>query len=163
MKTNSMVRFAVVVAALFISAAAMPGGFMVSVDLPNAAVFQKAPNAVLAFMPTGCHEPAKARISATAEGIVDGKRESRPLKLVKVSDGVYAVSRQWPAEGTWVLAITGTYLGRTSSTIVELGNRGAVVTRVEKGRKEVPAKVVASKLSRQDINAALTTLAQRQS
>ena len=136
-------------------AAAMPGGFRVSVNLPNAAVSKKVPNAVLAISPVGCHEPAKARISATAEGLVNGRRESRPLKLEPVSDGLYAVSRQWPSEGTWVIAVTGSYRGRTSSTLVELGSGGSIVTRIEKGRREVPNHSVAGKLSRQDINAAL--------
>jgi hypothetical protein len=160
MKSN-LPRAGWLCALLLTLAAAVPGGFHMSVDLPDAAVRAKAPDAVLAVRPLGCHEPAKAKVSASAEGIVNGKRESRPLRLQIVSEGVYALSRQWPSEGVWVLAVSGTYLGRSTGTLVELGPGGAVVERIEKGRKDIPATVKASRLSRGDINAALATVARR--
>lgn len=71
--------------------------------------------------PYGCHEPKAARLSATIEGLVDGRRQSQPIRLRNVSEGVYAVDRSWPAEGAWVLAITGTYRGATRGVLVPLG------------------------------------------
>ena len=48
-------------------------------------------------------------VEGTAEGTVDGKRVSLPLKFTPVgSAGVWAVWGQIPKEGNWVLAIHGT-------------------------------------------------------
>jgi hypothetical protein len=53
-------------------------------------------------------------MTGTAEGIVNGSRQSVPLTLVPLrTPGVYAVRRQWP-EGRWVLSLTGTCPGRNA-------------------------------------------------
>ncbi|MBI3697832.1 MAG: hypothetical protein HY238_23745, partial [Acidobacteria bacterium] len=43
------------------------------------------------------------------------------LKFTPTSKpGVYAIKKQWPSEGNWVLSITGAYLGRSTTLRVEL-------------------------------------------
>ena len=55
----------------------------------------------------GCPEPAKARITATAEGLVDGARRSVALELMALAQpGAYAVNKGWPAAGTWVVNLS---------------------------------------------------------
>src|SRR3954471_6767519 len=45
-------------------------------------------------------------VSGTAEGIVNGSRRSLPLRFEATSHpNAYALRRQWPAEGTWLLKI----------------------------------------------------------
>src|SRR4029453_12723725 len=63
-----------------------------------------------------------------------------------------------PAEGKWVLALTGAYNGMTSSVLVELGPNGKVIpgTRLEEGSlKGVHAKGARRSWIAADIDAAL--------
>jgi hypothetical protein len=113
-------------------AAASVGGFQLVVDLPpSTAVLDGttglASETVVIIRTFGCREPAKAKITATAEGIVGGKRQTVPVRLEEMSKGVYAVKRQWPREGAWALNVTGRYQQHTSSVLVELDREGAVV------------------------------------
>ena len=75
-----------------------------------------------------CGSLANVRVTAWAEGLVDGKRQTLPLKLKKTGQtGVYQFTRSWPAAGQWAIRM-------------ELGSRphSAVVTSLdEKGVAKV--------------------------
>jgi hypothetical protein len=75
------------------------------------------------------HEHAAGyRVSGTAEGLVDGERQSIELEFRETSrPGVYALDQQWPAQGDWVLALT-TGANADISLVVELGPNGGVRT-----------------------------------
>lgn len=147
-------------AALIVTAAlGGAGGFYLSVERP-AGDDPALRGAVLVVRPTGCHEPAKARLTATAEGIVDGKRQSRPVTLHAVGEGVYTVRQEWPAEGAWVLSLTGTYRGQTTSALVELGAGGAVVSRTA-GGTDLPVHLIHGKAGRDDLASALASAQRR--
>jgi hypothetical protein len=78
-------------------------------------------------MPTGCGNPAEAKLSAVAEGIVNGKRASIPLKVKALtSPGLHAISKQWPAEGKWVIRVVASYEGSQTSVIVPFEGNVAV-------------------------------------
>jgi len=144
---------------LFASAStAMAGGFQLSVETPGSSVEPQLKDVVLIVRTFGCHQPADAKLSATAEGIVNGTRKSLPLELRSIGSGVYGIKQQWPSEGTWVLALTGAYNGMTSSVLVELGPNGKVLpgTRLEEGNmKGVHAKAARRAWIAADIDAAL--------
>lgn len=60
----------------------------------------------------------------SAEGLVDGKRQSIALRLdATARPDVYAVRRQWPTAGTWVVRVT---LLRTVTALVSFDHGGAV-------------------------------------
>ena len=122
-------------AMLLASSPAFAGGFQLSVETPGGSADPQLRDVVLIARTYGCHQPADAKLSATAEGIVDGNRKSLPLEMRSIGSGVYAIRQQWPSEGTWVLAIGGSYNGMQSSVIVELGPKGRVFpdTRLEEG------------------------------
>lgn len=97
------------------SRGARAGGFGIFATLPSPEVLERDKNAVLVLTAMGCHGPG-ATISATAEGLVNGQRRSVKLTLTPLPSPVategnapafprFAVKRQWPAEGTWVLAL----------------------------------------------------------
>lgn len=117
-----MTRFSV--GAVFLACAAtaaLAGGFWVTVYSAGAPVARGIPDTALVVAAEGCHNPADARLEGTAEGMVDGKRQSIALKFTPTSKpGVYAIKKQWPSEGNWVLSITGAYLGRSTTRRVEL-------------------------------------------
>jgi hypothetical protein len=136
---------------------ALAGGFQLAVEAPpqSDAELKSAAMIVRTF---GCNQPSDAKVTATAEGLVAGNRQSMNVDLLPTSKGVYAINQQWPAEGHWVVAITGVYNGHTSSALVKLGAGGKLeVTNGVKKHKTV--QVVGRKLTAQEIDAALQSLA----
>jgi hypothetical protein len=141
---------------------AFAGGFQLSVETPNRSNDPKLTDVVLVARTYGCHQPADAKLSATAEGLVGGKRQSLPVELRSIESGGYAIKQQWPAEGTWVLALTGDYNGMTCSVMIELGPAGKVLpgTRLAEGNPTgVHAKSARRKWVAADIDSALRTTA----
>src|SRR5688500_18544804 len=89
------------------TAIAMAGTmFRLEIGLPIAAgsdtKAKAVKNAVLVVRPVVCDDVASVQITGTAEGMVNGARQSVTVKLIPVTPGVYAVQRQWP-DGQWVL------------------------------------------------------------
>lgn len=143
---------------LAIASPALAGGFQLSVETPTGSTDPQLKGVVLIARTFGCHQPADAKLSASAEGFVDGNRKSLPLELRSIGSGVYAIKQQWPSEGTWVLALTGAYNGMTSSVLVELGLNGKVLagTRLQEGSlKGVHAKGARRTWVAEDIDSAL--------
>lgn len=64
---------------------------------------------VLAVRAVVCDDLANVRVTGTAEGLVAGRRQSIPITLTAVepAQAVYAVQRQWPEAGAWVLHLKG--------------------------------------------------------
>jgi hypothetical protein len=147
---------------LAIPSLALAGGFQLSIETPAGPSDPQMNDVVLVARTYGCHQPADAKLTATAEGLVNGNRKSMPLELRSIGSGVYAIKQQWPSEGTWVLALTGAYNGMTSSVLVELGPSGKVLpgTRLEEGNlKGVHAKGARRQWIASDIDSALRTSA----
>jgi len=86
----------------------------------------KKDKAVVAVRSLSC-DPSGVTISGTAEGIVNGTRQSIPLKLVPLeTPGVYSVPRVWE-QGRWALKLSGTCASRKNeiaAAIVPLGPGG---------------------------------------
>ena len=94
---------------LALASGAMAGGFGLSAR--RSTDHPQVKQGVLLVQVEGCHGPG-ATVTATAEGIVNGSRRSLPLRLTKVGTDAagnvtYALRRQWPATGVWVLSLTG--------------------------------------------------------
>src|SRR5687768_9070912 len=72
--------------------------------------------------------PIGAPVTGKAEGIVAGERRTVSLKFGGTSrTGVYALNKQWPAEGSWVLFITANQGPDDDVTaVVELAPNGQV-------------------------------------
>jgi len=81
-------------------------------------------NPVLLVHAFSCHAPTDAAVRASAEGVVDGKRKTIPLELKSSgATGVYSVTRQWPAQGSWVLVFSIDRGGQTTA-LVKMDARG---------------------------------------
>jgi hypothetical protein len=75
-----------------------------------------------------------ADLSGSAEGMVRGARRSIPLRFDATPlPNVYALRRQWPSGGAWVLKINL----RTTTAIVSLDDTGAVAA------VQIPTQVAA--------------------
>jgi hypothetical protein len=136
---------------------ALAGGFQLAVE-PAPQSDAELKNAAMIVRTFGCNQPSDANVTATAEGLVAGKRQSLKVDLLPTTKGVYAINQQWSSEGHWVVAITGNYNGHTSSALVKLGPGGKL--EVNNGvKKHKTVQVVGRKLSAEEIDAALQTLA----
>ena len=113
----------ILLAAAMLAPYAAAGGFYIAVERP-AKGDAELKEAVLLVRPYGCHKPEDANVTVTAEGLVNGKRQSIAVQLTKTSKGVFAIKQQWPQSGAWVLSISGEYLGATRSALVELDAHG---------------------------------------
>ena len=85
---------------------------------------------------TACHTPAEALLTATAEGLVAGKRQTIALKPDALAEpGLWSIARAWPAEGKWVLRLVVThpqYGSYTSGVVVALNGDSFDPTKVRR-------------------------------
>jgi hypothetical protein len=97
-------------------------GNPVAVTLPDGVVKK---DIGMAVRTENCADPAKAQITGTAEGLVNGARRSVPVRLVPAATaGSFAVSRDWPQGGSWVVNLTGHCGNATASAVVPMGPNG---------------------------------------
>jgi len=93
-------------------------------------------------------------ISGTAEGMVNGKRQSVRLDIRRLPQaGTYAVRWQKPAQGKWALVISTARDGHyMASALIDVDARGRVASvsvpsdPVEGGRWQVPRKIAAAEV-----------------
>jgi hypothetical protein len=112
-------------AAMMAAGSLMAGGFWLQLGNPEASPEASKANAVVTMIAAGCSDPAKAEITATAIGTVEGKRKSIPLSVIKLSKpGMFAIAQQWPKEGNWVIQLEGRSDGHVTSTLVTAGPKG---------------------------------------
>jgi len=106
---------------------------------------------VLVVRPRVCDNPAAVQITGTAEGLVNGVRQSLPLELVAVNpgEGVYAVQRQWPDNGQWVLQLNGSCPSpkASASTLVPMKKSTFIRERTEVLREPATRQHVESTLA----------------
>ena len=94
-------------------------------------------------------------VTGTAEGIVFGARRSISLAFDTTSRrGTYALRKQWPTDGTWMLVINTGGQTQGVTALVELSSHGDVanvrVPTRRSGQWDLPQQVTA-----RDIDAAL--------
>ena len=101
------------------------GGLFVVPGNPEANAEARAHNAVLTLKLAGCHEPQKALLTGIAVGVIDGQKQTIQLHIKALSEpGTYALTRQWPEKGRWVLEFVAKDQGRITSTLVGAGPGG---------------------------------------
>jgi len=89
---------------------ALAGALVVDFGSPVTYSEAVASGAVAVAKIGSCIHPEKIVLKATAEGMVDGKRQSIPLQLIALKQGdKFAVMRSWPEKGTWVVKIVATH------------------------------------------------------
>ena len=121
LKTMFMLAAATTAAAGYL----MAGGFYLQLGNPEANPDARKANAVLVIKATGCHDPASARLTARAIGVVEGKRQTIPLTVTKLpGDGVFGLSQQWPSRGKWVIELTANNGEQFTNTLVAAGPNG---------------------------------------
>ena len=105
-------------------------------------------------------DPMAFPVSGTAEGLVNGQRQSIKLDFQKTSrTGEFALRKQWPDQGTWTLVI-GVMQGPEDrvSAIVDLSADGQVA-RVKVPTRKERGWVVPEKVAMSDIDKSLRSRA----
>src|SRR5687768_10041413 len=129
MKRNCLSIYAAIslLIVCFSAVVALAGGFHIEVSAPDPAD-TKFKDSAIVVRTFECNKLKDIPVAATAEGMVNGRRQSVTLQLKPISPGVYAITRQWPAKGNWVVAISSELYGNTRTALVELGPQGEVRT-----------------------------------
>jgi hypothetical protein len=120
-----------------LSACAFAADFRLAIGSPVAASFpgtenspaqaRKVKDGAFAVRTENCADPANALITATAEGLVKGERQSMALRLLPGSGpGVYLVPSTWPAQGVWVVRLIGSCHDAKAGAVVPIGPGGFI-------------------------------------
>lgn len=129
-----------VAAMLALAGQLFAGGFWLQLGNPEASAEARKVNAVVTIKAVGCHDPAAAKVTATAIGMVDGQRRSIDLKLDKLSEpGTYALSQQWPKDGKWVIELVGRNDQQFTNTLLSAGPQGIDRLHAKADMKEFQA------------------------
>jgi hypothetical protein len=104
--------------------------FRLEVGPPVAAGFKTGKKTPLAFAARAldCNDVERVTVTARAEGLMNGSRQSLPLSLVEyATPGVFGVPHEWP-NGVWVVSLTATCPSppATAGAIVRIGMKGSI-------------------------------------
>lgn len=113
---------------IFLAVPVFAGALTLQIDDPKTNPEAVARHAFVAAHMTACTAPEKTVVVATAEGIIKGQRQSVPLKVIHLSaPGTFAVSQEWPREGTWIVKMIATNpnYDYAPSLVVPVGKDGA--------------------------------------
>lgn len=145
-------------------AAAAGAGTMFRLEIGSSAAlgtdkkFKDSKKIVLAVRAVVCQDLPNVKITGTAEGLVNGKRETVPITLTVIdpAEAVYAIQQQWPQEGAWVLHLKGSCANpkAEASTLVPV-NKGTFIRE--------KTQVLREPATRAQVEASVSALARSQS
>jgi hypothetical protein len=151
-RIRSLALAALATALVAAPAPALAGPPWISIELPADPYDAATRGAFLVVRAFHCATPANQRVTGTAEGIVNGERQTIALEFSETGrEGVYALKRTWPERGTWTLVLQA-HQGptRAATAVLELGPDGAVtsirVPTMDQGGWTVPAAVAMSEI-----------------
>jgi hypothetical protein len=102
-------------------------GFTFTIGSPVAAQEFQMKSAAFVFRAEGCADPAKAQVTATAEGVVKSVRKSVVLKIQPGSKpNIFAIFQTWGNEGDWVINLKGSCAGANAGALVPIGPKGFI-------------------------------------
>ncbi len=121
----ALLRIALLIGLL--SAPVLAEKFSFNIASPVAAQDFRAKGSSFVIRTEGCAETIKPQITATAEGKLNGERQTRTLQVGALQKpGVYAIWQGWPNEGDWVVSIAGTCGDAKAGALVPMGPKGLI-------------------------------------
>jgi hypothetical protein len=130
--TSSLLRraavFAIAAASIaLVGAAPAFGPPWISIETPPNPFDPSSRDAFLVVHTFHHRDVVASGVNGTAEGIVSGARRSIPLAFDTTSRrGTYALRKQWPTDGTWMLVINTGGQAQGVTALVELSPQGDV-------------------------------------
>ncbi len=137
---------------LFIAAIAFAGGFQLSVESGSSR------SEALIVKTFGCHVPSDAKLTGTAEGIVNGERKTVNLQFKHDEKGIFTVAKQWADEGVWVITIRGKYNGMNSNAIIEVDSKSNLKLAKGETAYDMKVKIVNRDVKSEEITKLLNNL-----
>jgi hypothetical protein len=157
MRISSVRRYAALTVAAVALSAAAPSFSppWISIETPPNPYDQSSRGAFLVVHTFHHGELTSAGVNGTAEGVVNGARRSVSLAFDTTSQrGAYALRKQWPSDGTWMLVINTGGRAQGATALIDIAQNGTVASvRVPTKRADgwdLPQQVTA-----RDIDAAL--------
>lgn len=119
---------AVLITAIMAMTPATAGPPWISIEYPPSPHDRTTRDAFLLVHAFHHGTPVNFPVAGRAIGLVNGEKRAIKLAFTTTSrEGVYALRKQWPAEGSWVLAIDVTQQGNSKAgALVELSSSGDV-------------------------------------
>ncbi|MFN0169980.1 MAG: hypothetical protein ACKV22_26450 [Bryobacteraceae bacterium] len=126
MSGHAFACFPFVLAMSFAWQSALAEEFSLMIGSPVAAQSFGSKTSVFVFRSKGCPEPAKLQVGGTAEGFVGSARRTVRLSRIAAmpTPGVFAVHREWPVEGVWLVSLTGHCADSTAGALIPIGAKG---------------------------------------
>jgi hypothetical protein len=164
MSIASLGRLAVIAASSLSLIAAAPsfGPPWISIETPPNPYDPTSRGAFLVVHTFHHGQVVASGVTGTAEGLVSGSRRTIQLTFDTTSHrGSYALRKQWPDDGTWMLVINTGGQAQGVTALVDIGPRGDVAgvrvpTRRSSDGWDLPLQV-----SARDIDSALESRAAR--
>lgn len=129
---RTLLRSFALISALTLSAfnTALAGPPWIAIEYPANPFDRTSSDAFLTVRTYHHGDLMSKTVTGTAEGVVNGKRQSMPLDIRPGSrEGMYVVRWQRPAVGRWVLVINSGYKGVTDATaVVEISPSGGIAS-----------------------------------
>ena len=159
---NRLLRLAVVPMLLVVASPLLAGPPWITIEYPGNPFDPQARDAFLVVHAFHHNTPVGLPVSGTAEGVVNGKRRTITLQFQPLRrEGAFALTKQWPDEGRWLLALhvtQGEGEWNTATALVRLAADGSVAsTKVpsKAGERGMRLPVAVSKA---DVEAALAAM-----
>ena len=157
-----LLRLAVVPLLLVIATPAMAGPPWITIEYPGNPFDPRARDAFLVVHAFHHNTPVGLPVSGTAEGIVNGQRRTITLSFVPLSrEGAFALRKQWPNEGRWLLALHVTQGGgehNTATALVRLAADGSVASTVVPSKAGEGGMRLPATVNKADVEAAVAKL-----
>jgi hypothetical protein len=157
-----LLRLAVVPLLLVIATPAMAGPPWITIEYPGNPFDPKARDAFLVVHAFHHNTPVGLPVSGTAEGIVNGQRRTITLNFVPLArEGAFAVRKQWPDEGRWLLVFhvtQGAGEHNTATALVRLAADGSVASTMVPSKAGERGMRLPTTVTRVDVEAAVAQL-----
>ncbi|MBI2408751.1 MAG: hypothetical protein HYV19_10665 [Gemmatimonadetes bacterium] len=148
---------------LLVATPVIAGPPWITIEYPGNPFDPQARDAFLVVHAFHHNTPAGLPVSGTAEGIVDGKRRTIALQFQALKrEGAFALRKQWPNEGRWLLALhvtQGAGDWNTATALVQLAADGSVASTVVPSKAGERGMRLPMPVSRADVEAAIAKLA----
>lgn len=129
---HRLLRLAVVPLLLVTATPVLAGPPWITIEYPGNPFDPQARDAFLVVHAYHHNTPVGLPVSGTAEGIVNGQRRTIALQFQPLKrEGAFALRKQWPDEGRWLLALRvtqGEGEWNTVTALVKLAADGTVAS-----------------------------------
>lgn len=159
---NRLLRLAVVPMLLVVATPALAGPPWITIEYPGNPFNPEVRDAFLVVHAYHHNTPVGLPVSGTAEGIVNGRRRTITLQFQPLRrEGIFALRKQWPDEGRWLLALhvtQGEGESNTASALVRLAPDGTVASTTVPSKRGEGGMRLPTPVTKADVEAALTTM-----